>query len=260
MFSHALKKNVARVNVSDHRKTRSPLLQEVHPEDIAEPKKEWIEMDEEDYDDNYVASTDPMHPVSTDYSHPLDDDDGSWMLNHFSPEELEEQADDAIAVDFDGHTWSWGDDSVEDTSKATTEWEEENSGDDTGQWDTADTHEGLIAWGPEADTISASAVLETENTILTKRVQEVVKAFWEVVNNIDNHNSDQRSQHLKDDLTTLLQGLHISNPSILKSATSSPPSTPTKTSHQWMDGPSDSPTSWPSTCQLSPPLSLSPTW
>jgi hypothetical protein len=258
MFSHALKKNVARVNVSDHRKARSPLLQEVLPEDIVDERsKEWTEMDEEDYDGNYVASTDPIHPVSTDYSHPLDDDDGSWMLNHFSSEELEEQADAAVAVDFDGHAWSWGEDSADNrTTEVPTEWKEEHSNDDTGQWHTTD---GFIAWGPEADATAASAVLDInglrteKTTMLAERVQEVVKAFWEVVNNIDN---DQRSQHPKDDLNTLLHGLHISSPSTVNSTPPSSPTTPTNTLHQWVDGPSDSPSSWPSTFQSPPPLSL----
>ncbi|KAF1847376.1 uncharacterized protein K460DRAFT_255723, partial [Cucurbitaria berberidis CBS 394.84] len=111
MFAQAPKPSVTRVGISEYKKARSPLLHEVRPEDVVEPDsgKTWAEMDENDYDGDYIASTDPIHPVSTDYSHPLDNDDGSWILNHLSPEELESPKTD-VAVDFDGSTWSWGDD------------------------------------------------------------------------------------------------------------------------------------------------------
>jgi hypothetical protein len=238
MFSHAPKKSVYRVNVSDHTKAKSPLLQEVRPEDISDTRpKEWAEMDEEDYDDNYIASTDPIHPVTTDYSHPLDDDDGSWMLNHFSPDELDSSAE-AVAVDFEKeHNWSWGDDSND-------EWKEENSDDDTGQWDTTTKpEEGLMAWGPEAEVTSASVeldmhgLLRNEEAIQKEHVQEVVKAFWAVVNGTDDNN-DRQSRHPTNELNGLLHNLDLSASTCALRTTSppTPPTTPTKISHQWMDG------------------------
>jgi hypothetical protein len=212
MFSHARKKSVTRVNVSEHKRARSPLYQEVRSEDIPDPKrtKEWAEMAEEDYNDNYVASTDPVHPVTTEYSHPLDDDDGSWMLNQYAPEELESSSE-AAAVDFDGHAWDWGNDSADNqTSEVTTEWKEENSDNDTEKWDTAeenlDTDQELIPWGPYAEPTSSSAELDMNEatTIRNERIQQVIQAFWDVVNDID-----QQPQHPTSELNSLLHNLDI---------------------------------------------------
>ena len=258
MFSHVRQKSVARVNISDYRKARSPLSQEVRSEDIPDTKrtKEWAEMDDEDYDDDYVASTDPVHPVTTDYSHPLDDDDGSWMLNHYAPEELESPSE-TEAVDFDGHAWIWGDDSADNHTSE--EWKEENSDNDTGKWDMAEEYlsanQELTAWGPDAEPTSSSVDLDLQGlrdeatTVRNERIQQVIQAFWDVVNN-----TDQQPQHPTSELNSLLHKLDISS---CPSGTTSPPSTPTKTSHQWMDGPSDSPPTSP--CQSSASSSTSST-
>jgi hypothetical protein len=212
MFSHVSKKSVARFSVSDHSRVRSPLLQEVRPEDIPERAKEWTRMDEQDYDDDYVASTDPIHPVTTDYSHPLDDDDGKWILKIFSPKKLETQAQAAVAVDFDNHAWSWGENTNDqETNEVTTEWKEENSDDNTGQWDTANG--GLIAWGPDADVTPTSAVLnmsglKDEAMIRNDRTQKVVRAFRNAVNNMDDDVNDfQQSLRPTSELSSMLHKL-----------------------------------------------------
>ncbi|OAG26582.1 hypothetical protein CC77DRAFT_924934 [Alternaria alternata] len=116
-ISHAFKKSVARVSVSDYRIVRSPLKQEVQPEDVVDLKeKDWAEMDDHDYDGDYIASTDPIHPVSTDHSHPPDDDDdGSWIFNHFSSEELEASNDGEVVLDFDQTRWRWDNDNSENS-------------------------------------------------------------------------------------------------------------------------------------------------
>jgi hypothetical protein len=121
MFAHASRPSVTRVKHSWHEKAASKLPQEVRPEDIIENKaKEWTEMDDHDYDGNYEASTDPIHPVSTDYSHPLDDDDGAWILQHLSDIDVA-YADNSAGFDVEsGHGWSWDEDNnVSDALQAT---------------------------------------------------------------------------------------------------------------------------------------------
>ncbi|KAF2027607.1 hypothetical protein EK21DRAFT_71615 [Setomelanomma holmii] len=110
MFAPEVKPKVSRVKHSWYEKLPSPLPHEVLPEDVVDFKaKQWHEMDEHDYDGNYVASTDPVHPVTTDYSHPLDDDDGSWILQHISLEEVQAAASDEW-MDFNkGSQWTWDD-------------------------------------------------------------------------------------------------------------------------------------------------------
>jgi len=67
---------VARVATTHAARAPSPLARELHPHDIADANmpKAWADMREEDYDGDYIARTDPLHPVSTEYSHPWDDD------------------------------------------------------------------------------------------------------------------------------------------------------------------------------------------
>jgi hypothetical protein len=255
-FAHGPKKFLVRVNISEHKKAPSPLLQEVQPEDISDVKaKAWTEMVKQDYDGDYVASTDPLHPVSTDYKHPMDDDDGSWVLKHLSREELELGED--TVIDFDSNQWSW---SNNDSSTAEgTERTEENSELHAGMSD--DTVQelvmGLVAWGPDAPAISSSAVInmsglhQTAETEFDEQIQEVMSAFWAVVNEDDRHT-------LNSELYALLQKLNInyessSSSSFLASPTpTSAPSTPPGTPPgippstlpgtpplPWTDGPSD---------------------
>ncbi|EAT78810.2 hypothetical protein SNOG_13786 [Parastagonospora nodorum SN15] len=127
MFAHGPKPSVTRVKHSYYEKAASKLPQEVRPEDVVvKADKEWTEMDDLDYDGNYEASTDPVHPVSTDYSHPLDDDDGAWILEHLSEAGVV-QTPDAINLDFEnGHGWSWGEDNSDPEVQTSADaWQEE---------------------------------------------------------------------------------------------------------------------------------------
>ncbi|KAI4929459.1 uncharacterized protein J4E92_005123 [Alternaria infectoria] len=244
--SHAFKKSVARVSITYHQTARSPLTQEVRPEDVVDPKKhnkDWREMDENDYDGDYIASTDPIHPVSTDYSHPLDDDDGSWIFNHFSPEEMEPTAGD---LDFDQNGWSWeSNDHVNDSDSEKggmpmiAKSPEENT---TLQIDGND----LIAWGPEASASSTLSKISMDGLSMEqKHAKEqkelMIDAFWAVVN--ESTEPQRQSDSEMEDLNLILRSLDISQ----DTPTPSTPCTPTKSPHMWVDGPSDALHTPPST-------------
>lgn len=242
--AHSFKKSVARVSITYHQTASSPLTQEVRPEDVVDPKKhvkDWTEMDEDDSDGDYIASTDPIHPVSTDYSHPLDDDDGNWILNHFSLEEMESAAGD---LDFDQNGWSWdNNDNVNDSdSDSDSETggmpmiarsQEENTTSQIGDDD-------LIAWGPEA---SASSMLSSismdglsmEQKHAKEQKELIIDAFWVVVN--ESTEPQRQSNSKMEDLNVILRSLDISH----NTPTPSAPCTPTRSSHTWVDGPSDAP-------------------
>jgi len=236
--SHAFKKSVARVSITYHQTARSPLTLEVRPEDVVDPKKhnkDWTEMDANDYDGDYIASTDPIHPVSTDYSHPLDDDDGSWIFNHFSPEEMEPTAGD---LDFDQNGWSWDDsehanddDSEKGEIRVVAKSQEENTTSQIG-------HNDLIAWGPEASASSklweiSMDGLSMEQKHAKKQKELIIDAFWVVVN--ESKEPQRQSDSRIDDLNVILRSLDISHDTPAPST----PCTPTTSPHMWVDGSSD---------------------
>ncbi|KAF2125992.1 hypothetical protein P153DRAFT_346760 [Dothidotthia symphoricarpi CBS 119687] len=116
-FAHAHRPSVARVGISHREIALSPLSREVRPEDVVERVqfKDWAH-EEYEYDGDYVASTDPMHPVdNTSYSHPLYYDDDSWVLNHLTAEEIQDEGP-GVAFDFGESTWGWDDDSETPTA------------------------------------------------------------------------------------------------------------------------------------------------
>tara|TARA_R110002003_G_scaffold40_4_gene2624 strand:- start:33289 stop:34380 length:1092 start_codon:yes stop_codon:yes gene_type:complete len=192
-FTPATKPSVGRVKHSWRATAPSPLPREVRPEDVVEAaKKAWSEMDEHDYDGNYIASTDPIHPVSTDYSHPLDDDDGSWILQHLSPEDIQPSTS-ADSVDFStASPWTWNDDNSHQEIQAAPESDPWSPANDTtvsiSTPDIAHTSTTLTAWGPDANTpphpqhICTLAPV-TDDTLLNGTVDKVLRSFWAVVNN-----------------------------------------------------------------------------
>lgn len=245
MFAHGPKPSITRVKQNHYEKAASKLPQEVHPEDVVEKAvKEWEEMGEEDYDGNYKASTDPGHPVSTDYSHPHNDDDEEWILQHLSPEDVEPGVNDA--VDLHAHSWRWGDnEGSTELQHATDSWAqqaehfEEATGIDQ-TWDNAS--DGLMAWGPDTHESSYGEIdLKGAKDLTTdrnERVQEIIKAFWSIIN--DNQHSAKSPSPSSlpttpdsGTLIDLLDDLALSSNSPTSSDTrSSPPTTPTKPSAQ----------------------------
>ncbi|KAJ4338291.1 hypothetical protein N0V87_004059 [Didymella glomerata] len=127
LFPHAHKERTVRVSLGQFQKAPTPLSREVLPEDIPEPFK-VIGSDHPDYkyDWDYVASTDPIHPIDTNYAHPLDAVDPSWVLHHLSPEDLE-QSSDGFGFDTSEADTIWGS-SLEGVNVESTVWVEDASG------------------------------------------------------------------------------------------------------------------------------------
>ncbi|KNG45347.1 hypothetical protein DDE82_002464 [Stemphylium lycopersici] len=243
MTSFASKKSVARVNVTHHKTSPSPLSQEVRPEDVVElqREKQWEEIQDEDYDGNYVASTDPIHPVSTDYTHPWDNDDSSWVSNYFSPEEMQ-VPDDQPTIDLEASAWTWDTNGTEENPASTNATSQKIYPDDcSSQWRTTDTDTQLKAWAPEADaTTSAGDITLNGNFTTTtttttaaaakekpekEHMEKVMAEFWSVVNNTTpDVNPRQPTQHTGENPTTsLLENLHLSS---LRPTTTTPPPLP----------------------------------
>lgn len=225
-FAHSTRRCISRVAVgSTYQYTRSPLKQECLAEDVVEPvkEKEWAEMEEEEYDGDYVASTDPMHPVSTEYTHPLDDDDGGWIVEFLiSGGEGETQSVEEVG-NLEASPWSWGDGESGDgtaavevgndkTEKARCDSAVSLPGDDAYQTGS----QTLMAWGPEADEKSSSGEVTMSGlATLDDRIAATIQAFWAVVNDISGPpaqlqqrltssgppSSDYRSQHPQNDFT-----------------------------------------------------------
>jgi hypothetical protein len=248
MFAHAPKPSITRVKHSWYERATSKLPRELRPEDIIEKKtKEWTEMDDEDYDGNYEASTDPLHPVSTDYSHPLDDDDGAWILQHISEEDMAGNRD-SVGFDFgNGHGWSWGEDNnVSDSLETTGQWQEnptEHNEQERSTRSNQDTGESLVAEAPNADSIYS-----TDDIYITARqgkeaehkakVEEVIQAFWSVVNHNDKYTEPQTPPTTPapntNALASVLACLHVDD---CESFSTRKPTTPPREHTLWTDGP-----------------------
>jgi hypothetical protein len=261
MFAHAPKPSVARVKHVRYERKASRLPQEVHPEDIVETAaKTWAEMDNHDYDDNYEASTDPIHPVSTDYSHPLDGDDGAWILQHLSLED-EVNAQPGLVLEFNDneHDWNWNDDSNGlDTEVTLDKWQKNNTRQDNEEIATtptkgADTNLVTCSLNTNKNIKirhSASPTTEEEKEQNKAKIDQVIQAFWSVVNHGNNHNTQGDPESTADSLLPL-SSLPSSNdnnkiPSLSNSHFHHLPPPPLESHHNnypslWTDGSSDPP-------------------
>jgi hypothetical protein len=250
MFAHGPKPSITRVKHSWYEKAASKLPQELRPEDIVEKNaKEWTEMDDEDYDGNYEASTDPVHPVSTDYSHPLDDDDGAWILQHLSEEDVAGTQED-IGFDFnDGHGWNWGEDNNDlDALQTTEQWDEDQTKLDeqeTCMRSSQGVGASVMAGAPEAEpscstdmaSINTRHVAEAEQQA---KVDRIIVTFWSIVNHNDQHTGPQTPPTMPgldtDSLASALDSIRLSEcePCSALESTMPPPERTV-----WTDGSSD---------------------
>jgi hypothetical protein len=168
--------SIERVKIRTIAPQNSHLRKEVRPEDVVEPKvKGYMEGDD---DDDYVRSTDPIHPVTTNYSHPLDDVDDSWVDEYLLQEtsKLPESPD----IDPESNAWNWG------ALDAPETW--------TGnygvspEFNTKQPSDNFVAWGLEAEVLPSSGGIgmdgpktKEEEDIDKSQVAEVLTAFWECV-------------------------------------------------------------------------------
>ncbi|KAF3036858.1 hypothetical protein E8E12_008265 [Didymella heteroderae] len=128
MFPYAHKENAMRASLGNFEKAPSPLSREVLPDDVPElPEVVGPDHPDYKYDWDYVASTDPIHPVDTNYDHPLDEVDPSWMLNHLRPKEFE-QSGEGVGFDVDEADMAWGS-RLEEPNLSSADW-----GEDTSAW------------------------------------------------------------------------------------------------------------------------------
>lgn len=210
LFPHAHKERKVRVSLGQFHNAPSPLSSEVLPEEIPKPV-EVIGPDYPDYEYawDYVASTDPIHPVDTNYAHPLDNVDPSWMLNHLSPDEFE-QSGEGIGFDASEADNMWHSspkevnagsmDRVEDT------WASEATGFNVSSPDANQTPE-------RSRRASQTEPCTEDGDLLSEHVDMVIQCFWRVV-----HGTTARDRVLhstmpipSDNLGDAFRGLHISN-------------------------------------------------
>ena len=188
IFPHMHKERKKRVNLGHFDRKPSPLRQEVLPKDVPEAT-EVIHPEHPDYeyDWDYVASTDPIHPVDTNYAHPLDDVDPSWMLDHLSPEEFEASGS---GVGFDANEMDnmWTDNLKEpDTTtpswgEGVSDWELDPTATTSAQHDTG--------WGTKVATALTSSNTRSDSTpeverMRKTRIEMVIHEFWTVINEED---------------------------------------------------------------------------
>lgn len=175
----------------------SPLRHAVLPADILVTEtKRWADITFEDYDGDYEASTDPLHPVDTTY--PVD----MMYLQMGVEREQEEEAEggemlgEVVWEDrFEMGGWEWGGEDVD------LEGEEEKvgvglregggeSGDEDCAAEVAGENEGDELKRSVVDVGEMKASLEvqfdelglSERLDLEADIDDVVKAFWAVVN------------------------------------------------------------------------------
>ena len=174
LFPHALKEHTVRVERGHFERRSSPLRCAVSPADIPEPPHVVVDSSHPDYqyDGDYVASTDPLHPV-----------DVSWMLQHLSLEEFEQ---DSSGVGFDAreaeNAWAGG---WEESQSPSAPWDGS-----AGTWtpETTDTHTRMQdpEQRPEVRNrlapANAGVVSSGEKQAL---VEMVIDAFWSAVNGND---------------------------------------------------------------------------
>ena len=197
--------SIERVKIRTIAPQNSHLRKEVRPEDVVEPKvKGYIEGDD---DDDYVRSTDPIHPVTTNYSHPLDDVDDSWVDDYLSQEtpKLPESPD----IDPESNAGNWGAPDAPDTWTG-------NYG-VSPEFNTKQPSGNFVAWGLDAEALPSSGVIgmdgpktKEEEDIDKSQVAEVLTAFWECVH-ADNsaHQFEPSSSHVKNQLQVALQDFTI---------------------------------------------------
>jgi hypothetical protein len=197
-----------RVSLGQFHKALSPLSGEVLPDEIPDPV-EVIGPDHPDYVYNYdyVASTDPVHPVDTNYAQPFDEVDPAWMLNRLSPEEFE-QSGEGIGFDANEADMLWGN-GPEGVNAELADWVKDTPG-----W-TAEAAGFVpsLAPGDAPRTAAVERQIEVcaeDDDFILERVDMVIQCYWKVING--NTASDQVSQTAMSNLSENLddfQGLHI---------------------------------------------------
>lgn len=205
LYPHAHRERTLRPSLGQFHKTPSPLSKEVLPEDIPEPVRVvGPDHPNYEYDWNYVASTNPVHPVDTNYAHPLDEVDPSSMIGHLSPEEYD-QSGEGVGFDASETNTVWGS-SLEEINAQPTKWAEDST---AWAYDDIAPEESLGATALESPI---KPCIDDED-LLSERVDMVIQVFYSVVDEIPA--SNQTSQTVRPvrrgDLEDVFQSLYISS-------------------------------------------------
>lgn len=152
----------------------------------------------EEYDWEYVASTDPLHPVSAVYEYPGEGGDGAWGVWALDGEGEEEgngegsggEAASEVGFEDPGSAWEWehGNSEQEDESENIhvrlrgrngCEHECEGTRQDGGE-------DGLEGWNEDGlGKMSAAQCSDAElrnSQDMDADVENIVKSFWAAVN------------------------------------------------------------------------------
>ncbi|KAF2448238.1 hypothetical protein P171DRAFT_481321 [Karstenula rhodostoma CBS 690.94] len=207
----------------------SPLTREVQPEEVVMPvitEPVYIEDD-----DDWVRSTDPMHPIDTNYELVCAGIDDEYLdfLTGEEPGEIAEPKQDNPNPS--ATSWDWSDE-VKGSTDNPESWNpcSNNNGETS---DELEPSAGpMTAWGLTAeDTLSSGEIgidgLLTQEEKQQGQIQEVIKAFWDVVNITDNDDHPPST-------TKLAEGTNINTAAFGSGNTSD-------LQHLWVDGPSETP-------------------
>ena len=233
-FPPQQKERCIRFDLGYFEKAPSPLRHEVLREDIPEPPPiidlhqaatEWNGWD-------CVASTDPLHPVDVTYVHPFDDDDQTWMLDQYTPEELNQFSD---SVGFEENPTTI--DNLQEEGTTRSAW----NGVD-GEWNIGTSHQDSGWHEVEQDSDAEESMsfptaqdeLPVKNDrALQERIDMVIHEFLRVVNDEEDaskHSAQETSSVLGNDLISRLEKLNISdasaNPCGSSTGLLTPPQTP----------------------------------
>lgn len=211
LFPHSHKAHTTRVHLGRFERVGSPLRREVALDEIRECP-EVIDYSHPDYiyDGDYIASTDPLHPVDVRYAHSLDDVDTGWVRDHLSPEEWGQMEHDMGFINEDeaslwagcsGHEGPVDENWREDTEDGPTETRDQTVG-------SAENQKTRSRYQAVEEELRSSMSRDDE---LAKRIEMVISAFWSVVNGADR--GDQVSQRamsqVEEDMCDCVNSLHM---------------------------------------------------
>lgn len=252
LFPHSHKDRCTRVNLGHFTARASPLRQELLPGDVSDPPDvTQSNSSDYEYDWDYVASTDPLHPVDVNYAHQMDSDDPSWVLDHLSSEELE-QSHSGIGLDASEADRTWA------AQLGKSDMSSEIWTQDEGPWlsdvTSVNTTRHDAEQDPESEespelTATSTTPSKWEKLILAERVEMVIHEFWRVVNGEDlcEQPPQRPSTFVNDGLSDPLKAFCISDPTntstqINTSLLTPPPTPPRPRTDGIYDQESPSPT------------------
>ncbi|KAL5416639.1 hypothetical protein PMIN04_008076 [Paraphaeosphaeria minitans] len=153
----------------------SPLEREVQPEEVVLPGTTEPVYDGDD--DDWVRSTDPLHPIDTNYELRYAGIDDDYLKLLLGEEPVEVAEPDQDNPDILATSWEWND-GVQDPA------------DGVEQQGPSSDMEQLPACGQTTeDATSSSGIgihgLRTQEDTQRDHIEEVIKAFWDVVNIAD---------------------------------------------------------------------------